>query len=246
MPWAAASRAWLRSGLDFIYPPSCSCCRRTTAERGSVCGDCRAALLDERGDVCERCCAPVGPHLTTSEGCIHCRSDSFAFARVFALGAYTGRLRGACLQAKHDPTGRVVRGLAELLIDRWGAALQADRSDVVVPVPAHWTTRALRSAAPAEAAAQRLARFLSLPCDLHILRKAQRTRPQSSLSPTLRRENLRQAFRMVRGVRLDGVRVLLVDDVLTTGTTAHRCAQVLRQAGAAVVTVAVLARGIGK
>jgi ComF family protein len=236
----------LRAAVDFVFPPACPFCRRELAAGEDLCDPCREELAGSLPDVCLRCSAPVGPHLHTGQGCIHCRGDSYAFDRALAIGAYDARLRLACLQAKRDSSGRIVRALTDLMFGRWQAELNALNVDVIVPVPAHWTSRFLRAAAPAEAVALRLARLLRRPCDLHTLRKRRRTPQQSSLPPSQRRENLRNAFAVVRGVRLDGVRVLLVDDVLTTGTTAHRGASVLKQAGAERVTVAVLARGIGR
>jgi predicted amidophosphoribosyltransferase len=73
-----------------------------------------------------------------------------------------------------------------------------------------------------------------------------RTPAQATLTPSKRRDNLKGAFALVRGLRLQAHRVLLVDDVLTTGTTAHRAAQVLQKGGAASVRVAVVARGLGE
>jgi predicted amidophosphoribosyltransferase len=150
------------------------------------------------------------------------------------------------LRIKHDPADRLSPVLAELLIDRWGDSLRDLGVDVIVPIPAHWTTRWARAARPADAIAHRLGAFLKAPCDLHILRKSRRTPAQSSLTPARRRENLRDAFRLESGVRIEGLKVLLVDDVLTTGTTADRAARVLQQAGCREVDVAVIARGIGR
>ncbi len=241
-----AGRAWWRAALDFVYPPTCPHCQKEPPVGRELCDECHVSLIPARSDVCRRCSAPVGPNLITDTGCIHCLGDKFAFSRVLALGAYDGSLRQACVQAQHDPSGRIVRSLADRFIERWKPELLAMDVDVVVPVPAHWMTRFARLSAPAAGLAQRLARVLKLPCDPHILRKIRWTPPQTSLTPTQRRNNLRGAFRLARGVRLNGARVLLADDVLTTGTTAHRVASVLRASQAQQVTVAVIARGIGR
>lgn len=238
------ARDWLRAARDFVYPPACTLCHASLANSDPLCGHCRDALAPAAGDVCRRCCAPVGPLLDTTHGCIHCRQDRFAFVRAIALGAYEGTLRDACLRMKHDPSPRLAGVLADLLLEHRGGELPRD-IDVVVPIPAHWTTRLMRLAAPADAIATRVAAFLKAPCDLHILRKSRRTPRQACLPPARRRENLRNAFRLVSGVRVNGTRVLLVDDVLTTGTTASRAARVLAEAGAAEIHAAVIARGIG-
>jgi predicted amidophosphoribosyltransferase len=92
--------------------------------------------------------------------------------------------------------------------------------------------------------AARFSRVLKAPWSPHILAKVRRTRPQTELNASERRNNLRGAFRLIGRPQLEGTRVLLVDDVLTTGTTAHRAAAVLKKAGATVF-VAVIARGLG-
>lgn len=243
---AGSAPGWRRSAIDFLCPPSCAVCRTSTVGSAPLCPRCLRDLDWGATNFCLRCGAPVGPHLDTSAGCFHCRDDRFAFERAFAYGVYDGPLRSACLRMKHELGDRLAHVLTDRLWERWGEALQALKVDVIVPVPAHWTTRWRRIAHPAGSIAERVGELLKAPVDLHILRKPRRTPAQASLSPTERRENLRDAFRLARGVRLHGARVLLVDDVLTTGTTADRVARVLRTGGATSVHVAVIARGIGQ
>lgn len=243
---AAIGRRRFLEGVDFIYPPACPFCQSCDLTSAGCCVKCDAALSHAAPHSCWRCSAPVGPYLATRDGCVHCRKDAFAFERVFSLGVYAGALRTACLSAKSSRSPLMGANLGDLLCRRLSPELTADEVDVVTPVPLHWTSRLARRDSLADVVAARLARFLKAPVDRHILRKVRRTAPQASLPPSRRRENLRGAFRIARGVRLDGCRVLLVDDVLTTGTTAHRAARVLiRDGGAVRVLVAVIARGIG-
>jgi ComF family protein len=113
----------------------------------------------------------------------------------------------------------------------------------VVPVPLHWRRRLSRRYNQSDALAQRIARRLGVPCASGHLRRVQATPFQTRQTPAQRRENLRKVFRAYG--RLDGKRVLLVDDVLTTGSTASEAAKVLKKQGAARVIVAVLARSAG-
>lgn len=239
-------RRWLSDALDFLFPPTCLICGGEATAGSGFCPECTQELSDPGGEVCLRCCAPVGPYLDTRHGCHHCRSDRFAFDRVVALGPYRGLLRKACLRAKQDHSGLVARRLGELLAERWGELFSTEPVELIVPVPAHWTTRLVRPTAPADLIAAALSQQVSVPWSPHVLRKVRRTPPQATLTPSKRRDNLTGAFTLVRGVRLNAHRVLLVDDVLTTGTTAHRAAQVLRKGGAASVRVAVVARGLGE
>lgn len=218
----------------------------STGRPQRLCVQCRNKVAPVLPHRCLRCSAPVGPHLETSNGCVHCRTDRFAFEKVVSLGAYDGSLREACLRVKRQTGDVAAIALAELLVEREFMERGFGQSgfDLVVPVPHHWTDRIRQNHLPPVTLATRVARLLSAPCAAHILAKVRRTRPQTELSHTERRNNLRGAFRLIGRPDLTGRQVLLVDDVLTTGTTAHRAATELKRAGA-VITVAVLARGLG-
>lgn len=248
-----------RDAADFVYLRRCLHCRgplpeacdrfgkaQDTSAGRRFCPDCFELLSCVIERACLRCGAPVGPYLDTSEGCRHCRKDTFHFDRVFSLGVYEGPLRECCTRAKQPSEEPLTAGLTELLFDAHANQVSKLRIDVVVPVPHHWTERIVRRRSPPETMSRVLARRLMVPEFVHILAKSRRTPAQSSLTPSRRRENLRNAFRIAGGARLDGLTILLADDILTTGTTADRAARVLKQAGASRVVVAVLARGIGK
>ncbi|MEW4527709.1 ComF family protein [Maioricimonas sp. JC845] len=260
-PRTEASRFWRQRTLtllavarDFVYPPACAVCARPLSaethsrdrERGrSLCGTCQLALAGPSGPACLKCGAPVGPNVRVEAGCIHCRDDRFAFASVAALGVYAGPLKSACLAAKESAGAALTSVLGDLLWERHQERIAGWDVDLAVPVPHHWTTRLWSGPLPPVVLAHSLGRRLKVPVAGHILRKVRRTPAQSSLPPSGRRANLRNAFRVASGVRMTGARILLTDDILTTGTTAHRIARLLRQAGAAEVNVAVIARGLG-
>lgn len=247
---------WSRQAVEFVYPPVCVRCAsplpgtnpgdvRRLPSQCRFCNDCRELLRCPFEHMCLTCGAPVGPHLQTW-GCRHCRGDRFAFERVVALGVYDQQLQSCCQRVK-EPYGQpLTAGLSELLWEAHEATLTAADIDLVIPVPHHWWDRATGGQQPPVTIGSVLARRLSIPLTTHILAKRRRTTAQSSLSPTRRRRNLRGAFGMTGSARLDGLSVLLTDDILTTGTTADRAADVLRKAGAQRVLVAVLARGLGQ
>jgi ComF family protein len=246
-------RLLLRSAWDFVFPRVCEYCQRPVAESAesdafgpALCSNCRNSLAPEIAQCCNRCAAPIGPFLPTDRGCVYCRESSFAFERAVALGVYDGELRAACLQMKKDKGAPLAASLGSLLWERRRESLQRAEADVVLPVPHHWSQRFTRSHNASVTLARVLARRLQLEFCCHILKKVRRTAPQASLPPTKRRANLRGAFRVPRYAGVSGQSVLLVDDILTTGTTAHVATQALRKAGARRVVVAVVARGLGK
>lgn len=230
---------------DLILPEACPFCGidlRFEAGEAIPCFACLEKLpVVER--YCFRCSAPVGPHVETSNGCRHCRRDRFGFERVFAATEYRDIMRDAVLAAKRRGGEPVAAWLCDRLWDRRSGELQRLDASLIVPVPQHWMRRWLAPHNSAELIARRLAQRLKVRCNPHILIKTRRTPRQASLTPSARRTNLRSAF--IASRPLHGCRVLLVDDVLTTGTTADRAARALREAGAETVWIAVAARGIG-
>ena len=244
-------RSLCGAGLDFFYPPVCVWCggRVTIPGSGTLnsafCQQCSLEFEVTAGARCDRCDAPVGPYLKTDQGCRLCRNESFAFERVVSLGVYRDALRKACLQAKQVRGAALAASLADSLIALQRESLSNWRPDLVIPIPDHWTVRCTRMHSVPGVLAERCGKALGAPVRRHLLVKRRRTPPQTSLPPHARRRNLRNAFSVVWSRAIRGRSILLVDDVLTTGTTAHRAARALRQAGAKQIWVAVLARGIG-
>jgi ComF family protein len=149
------------------------------------------------------------------------------------------------LSIKHPHQQPLTFSLAELLHERRGGDLAALRCDAVVPIPMYWTRRLWRGVNNPEVVGQRLAAALKIEYAAHLLVRSRHTEPQADLSPDQRRKNVHGAFGASRHRNLPGARVLLVDDILTTGATASEAARMLKQAGAAYVAVAVIARAEG-
>jgi ComF family protein len=238
-------RSILHGLLHLLYPGACHVCDAPLPpEAGPFCDACRKALTVDPHSQCPRCAGTVGPFAEVAGGCPHCRGMSFPFDQVVRLGPYEGRLRDVVLRMKHA-TGEV---LAEVVGELWAecaeARLRGLGAEVVVPVPLHWRRRWRRGYNQSEALARPLAARLGLPCRPFCVRRVRYTPEQTSQSPVGRMTNVRGAFR-ARGSAVAGRTVLLVDDVLTTGSTAAEAARALRQGGARRVAVAVLARAHG-
>lgn len=243
----------LRAGIDFLYPPCCPICLHEDTLNARemhhnswlprLCQACEQQTLPNPAAYCPKCGASVGPHLNSTQGCIHCKKDCFVFAAVYALGNYEGPLKNITLQAK-QPNGFIYAAtLAQHLWSRHATTLQQAMIDCIVPVPKHWTQSIGQRYDCPVTLAKSLGTLLSVPVFNNRLIKCRRTPKQSSLPVSKRRVNLKRAFRP-RGI-LSGQHVLLVDDILTTGATAQESAKALQQCGAGRISVAVIARGIG-
>jgi ComF family protein len=235
----------LVAGLtDLVYPPVCFLCETSTAglESHELCPGCSQALCADTASCCERCGATVGPHVPTDAGCLQCKDESYQFEGVLRLGRYEGKLREAILKMKYADG----ESLAEALALRW-AEHQRERFerlaiDLVMPVPLHWLRWWRRGYNQAEALARSLAWCLKKPCRTRWLWRRRHTPLQARQTPTDRRKHMRGTFKAWPKAGLRGARVLLVDDVFTTGSTCNDAARALKGAGARAVVVAVLAR----
>jgi len=239
------SAHWLQAGRNFVYPPRCSLCGISQVCSGSNCGLQIERIAPEVEQACDRCGAPVGPHLETSAGCSYCKNERFLFSRAVALGKYQGALRQLILNLKQNHGAFLGGSLGDLLFYRNQETFEKLAPNLIIPVPLHWIARLHRSHNPASIIAEALSHRLQAKYYGNILAKRKRTPTQTSLTPSKRRKNLRDAFEIRRRKQVVGQKILLVDDVMTTGSTANAATRVLLDAGACEVNVAVVARAPG-
>lgn len=234
------------TAIDFLVPHRCCLCGRTDQPQVSAgvsfCVSCAEELSPDPVNRCERCGAEAGPHASTQNGCTHCRNRKLRFRSVTCLSMYEGRLRKVLLSAKWSFSTVPIRSLARLFTSARRDELQSLNINRIVPIPQHWRQRLVRNFNPAAVIAEELGHFLQVPCDMHILQRARRTRPQKRVSVHQRFENQQGALTLRDSHIIQGERILLVDDVLTTGATCSEAAALLRNAGAAECHVAVIGR----
>jgi ComF family protein len=189
---------------------------------------------------CTRCGEPFGGEgpRHPCERCLR-RPPPFLFARAPFL--YGGALREAIHRYKYQGAWELGRALASLFA-RGARELELGAFDLVAPVPLHPRRLAERGFDQTVPLARAVARAHRLPFGSRVLTRVRHTPPQALLSGEARRVNVRGAFAVPRPQRVLGLRVLLVDDLLTTGATAAECARALLAAGADQVAVVVLAR----
>jgi len=177
--------------------------------------------------------------------CAACQNEKPSFTKATAYGAYDGGLRELIHLLKYERIEPAAGVLGTMLDEAIGKLQVSSKSLVVVPVPLYAGKRRERGFNQAELVARKALKELTLPHVQLMTDVVERIRPTTSqigLTRPQRRENIRGAFRVSHPTKIAGRDVLLVDDVLTTGTTASECARILRKAGAQNVWVATVAR----
>jgi len=176
--------------------------------------------------------------LDESGHCALCRLGLRGFDAVYSYGSYEGSLRELIHLFKYNG----VRPLAGTFGHLMAQALPRETTfDVIVPMPLHWFKKWQRGFNQSDILAREIGQKWNVPVR-NLIHRKKATRPQAGLTNAKRRANMQGAFKVTRGKPLAGMRVLLVDDVVTTGATASACARVLKRAGAAHVALLALAR----
>jgi ComF family protein len=239
-----------RLALDLLLPPRCLSCGAQVDAQGTLCAPCWGRLSFLGPPWCARCGRPFelppggGPAEGEGEGacCAACLADPPAFGRARAALAYDDESRGLVLAFKHADRTRSAPAFGAWMA-RAGAEVLAG-ADLLVPVPLHRWRLFARRYNQSALLALAVGRAAGVPVSADLLARRRPTRTQGGLTRAGRTRNVAGAF-AVRPRRLDlvrGRRVVLVDDVLTTGATVEECARALLRAGAAAVDVLALAR----
>lgn len=228
--------------LDLILPPTCAGCGDIVAQPDSLCPDCWGRLTFLGQPCCEACGHPFAfavPDLTV---CGPCTRERPPFDRARAALLYDDASKGFILRFKHADKTDTAALLAKWLHVAGGEVWP--EADLLVPVPLHWTRLLARRYNQAALLAQGVSRLTNVPVLLDGLKRTKRTPSQGRLGLKGRARNVRGAFAVPprRLVRVQGRRVVLVDDVYTTGATVKAAARALKRAGAAGVDVVTLAR----
>jgi ComF family protein len=239
---ATALRGGAQAAVAIIYPPACIHCACATGAAHALCASCWSAVRFIERPYCERLGTPFDAD--RGEGLLSpaALADPPVYGRARAAARYDDPARALVHRLKYGDRLDLAQAMASMMV-RAGCDL-FPAVDVIVPVPLHplrlWWRRFNQAALLASAVAGRT----GLPVDLFALARIKRTRPQVGLTRPQRGDNLQGAFRVPDSARprLAGRRVLLVDDVLTTGATANAASRALLRGGAASVDVLAFAR----
>jgi ComF family protein len=231
---------WLMTGmrwaLDFALPPRCAGCGTIVGDVHSFCPDCwkDVEFLGETG--CSTCGLPL--QTTEQTTCAVCLAKPPRIARTRAAVAYGDLARSLAIRLKYGRKVAIARTMA-----RYMAPLVGEGTDrLLVPVPLHRTRLWGRGFNQSALVARELSRRLGIAANPLALRRIRRTPPLKGMSPLQRRKTVAGAFRVRDKKAVAGKTVILIDDVLTTGSTVEACARTLKRAGAARIELVSWAR----
>ncbi|HEX2553737.1 MAG TPA: ComF family protein [Microvirga sp.] len=236
------SRAAARAAIGLLYPPSCIACGAATGAAHALCAGCWAGIRFIERPYCERLGTPFaadyGPGLLSPAAV----ADPPVYRRARAVAQYDDTARALVHRLKYGDRLDLAPALGRMMA-RAGAELLAE-ADVIVPVPLHRARLWGRRFNQAMALARTVSGLSGVALDPFLLARVKRTQSQVGLTRAQRAANLQGAFRVPAEAkaRLRGRRVLLVDDVLTTGATANAASRALLRGGAEAVDVLAFAR----
>jgi len=239
----AAVASW-DSLLDLVFPRGCDACgARDPDEGGHLCWNCQAEVPFVRPPFCSLCGDPVSGRVDHEYVCALCSDRRVHFDEARSVARYEGPVALAIRALKYHAHLWIARDLAAWLEAAVRTHYDPVEFDGVTFVPLHPLTKRERGFNQAEVLAADLARRLRTPLVRRAVRRVRLTPTQTRLTVPQRAANVHDAFEP-RGPRvLNGRRILLVDDVMTTGATVNECSRALKAGGAAVVRVVTVARG---
>lgn len=224
------SRKYQMFLLDLLYPNCCPCCGKSIHWDAYLCEACETALIMPEDAFCPFCGKPP-------ETCL-CGTN-LSYDRALVVTAYEGAARSGIISLKQAKSLHFARYCGEVLGMRIRQDPKLSSYDFIVPVPMFWKKKLIRCCNPAEILAREIATVTKIPLRINLLCDNGKGKSQHTLSAEARAGNV--AHFSIRDEVLSGYRILLCDDVLTTGSTLNRCAALLKSCGAEDVTVVVAA-----
>jgi ComF family protein len=236
---AVRKNYWTRAFLDFLFPPLCLGCGEYNNSKIDICDDCLEAVDKYENPFCLNCRVEIPPG---SAGCKICGEDAFI---LFAWGNYTDPLKQVIIQYKFREITSPSRIIAGAVGEQFGALIKSLDADLLVPIPLHPSREYQRGYNQATLFARRLGEVLDIEIDDAILYRTEKRRPQARLNEYQRLRNIRGVFKVdTDREEQEGVNVILVDDVVTSGATVYEARRTLQKAGFSVPGVIAMAHGL--
>jgi len=242
-----AVQLWARRALDLVWPRNCPFCGCPLADTdpGIVCPACISSAKPIEPPFCRQCASPFTGTVTGEISvCGHCQDLHFYFDRTVCACRTEGVVRDSILRFKYNREMYFGRHLVDWLVGAAQQWIDWREIDAIVPVPLHPRKLRQREFNQAEYLAAGLSKVVSVPVLKRNLRRVKDTPTQTKLDAEARMKNLRDAFAVRDEKAFKGKRLVILDDVFTTGATMDSCAKTLRGAGAREVIALAVARGV--
>lgn len=233
------------SALDLLFPEEgiCFICDKyhEDVKEDHICENCRDELFFINENKCPICGKPTYER-NTLDRCSYCANMTFYFTRAFSPLEFTGVLRKTIYKYKYESKSYMYKSFGELMLRTLEKEDIGD-VDIIVPVPLHRSRKAERGYNQSELLAKYLSSKLMVPIDNNNLKRVKATKVQNKLGRTERHLNVEGAFVVMDNRLFKDKRILLVDDIFTTGATINECSRVLIESGASEVFVITIATG---
>ncbi len=233
-----------RALLDFFLPPKCPLCATPLASSAAErpCPSCLSEIKFFSSPLCPRCGIGFSSPADQDHLCSRCLSGEWTFGKARALGPYEGKILEAISRFKFGGVARLAIPLGALLAEYTAPEFPSSSVDLVIPVPLHPRRLRERGFNQSLLLARQVSRRRSIPLNFTALRRTRQTHPQTQLSGPERRKNVRGAFAVGEPATVADRKILLIDDVFTTGATIQECTATLLDAGSHEVHALTLAR----
>lgn len=230
--------------LAFPPPTLCPACWQEPRWRWGLGKNCRRRIAAIAPPVCNKCGRPLRGEKLTHLHCGQCRQTAYYFSQARSVALYDGALREYLAELKYRYRPELGEALGQLLVEWVDDHPRYGKFDAIIPIPLHKQKLTMRGYNQAELLANPLRRHLGIALKNDIIVRYKLTESQNALDRQSRFANVRDAFRVTAAGEVTGSRVLLIDDILTTGATVSEAARVLLRAGAVDVKVLTLAAGV--
>ena len=227
--------------IDFLYPPVIKCvvCEKELAREFRLCDDCIARIEFIKDGFCNKC----GRVISSEESiCLSCQGDKIYFKQARAVGVYSAGLKEYIKLLKFNKQRQLVKPLARLLEATVLRFYSCKEIDLISYIPSHKEKKLERGFNQAQLLAQELAKRLRLPCE-KLLRKKKIGKTQSKLDREERFANIKESFAIIDREAVAGKKILLVDDIYTTGATVNEASKLLSNNQAQEIKIVTLATG---
>lgn len=241
-PWV-----WAEAFIDLIYPPICLDCRGTLENPANpfFCNLCWGKIQNIAGMVCPRCGKPLGANeRLIKERCNRCQKISVYYDSARSVALYQNSIRKAIHDLKFKYKTKMVPFLGQMLVEYFIQHFNSDNFDYILPIPLHWTRKWFREFNQSELLANYMSSQVGLEVNLSLLKRSKYTRKQSTLKGRQKYKNIFDAFAVPNPKEVAGLKILLIDDVFTSGVTINEASRSLKNAGAKEVHVLTLTRAI--